>query len=67
MFASCPACGRRLYEYRDGRWKEWICWRCGHYQSDTPAFRSQPELFRDVVRRNGEFFLKKYARRVSHS
>jgi hypothetical protein len=30
----------------------------------------QPELFRNVVRQNGEFFMKKYARSrwlVSHS
>ncbi|MEM2139711.1 hypothetical protein [Nitrososphaera sp.] len=61
MFAACPACGKRLYEYRDGRWTEQICWHCGHYSSNTPAFSAQPELFRDVVRKNGAFFMKKYA------
>lgn len=61
-YCHCPACGSRIYEYRDGNWKEWICWRCGYFQSDTPPFRTQPELFRDVVRKNGEFFMKKYAR-----
>jgi hypothetical protein len=61
MLTACPACSRRLYEYRDGRWTEQICWACGHYWSDTPAFNAQPELFRDVVRKNGAFFMKKYA------
>ena len=61
MFATCPACSRRLYEYRDGRWMEQICWHCGHYSSNTPAFSAEPELFRDVVRRNGAYFMKKYA------
>lgn len=71
MTATCPACSSRLYEYRDGGWTEWICWSCGHYQSDTPAFRAQPELFYDVVRKNGGYFMKKYAhyacKLVSHS
>lgn len=62
MAAKCSGCGiGTLYQYRDGGWTEWICWRCGHYQSDTPAFQAQPELFRDVVRKNGEFFMRKYA------
>lgn len=61
MFAACPACNRRLYEYRDGQWLEQICWQCGHYSSNTPAFRAEPELFRDVVRKNGPYFMKKYA------
>jgi hypothetical protein len=71
MIATCPACSCRLYEYRDGCWTEWICWRCGRYQSDTPAFRAQPHLFYDVVRKNGSYFMKKYAhyarKLVSHS
>ena len=58
-----------MYEYLDGRWTEWICWRCGHYSSNTPAFVAQPHLYRDIVRKNGSFFMKKYARYklVSHS
>jgi hypothetical protein len=58
---ACPACSRRIYEYRDGRWTEWICWRCGHYQSDTPAFKAYPHLFHDIVRQNRDYFLEKYA------
>jgi len=59
--AGCPACKGMLYEYRDGRWTEWICWKCGYYESDTPAFRAYPHLFRDIVRKNGGYFLEKYA------
>ncbi|WP_148700370.1 hypothetical protein [Candidatus Nitrososphaera evergladensis] len=61
VFAACPTCGNSVYEYRDGRWTEWICWRCGHYQADTPAFTAQPDLYRDIVRKNGRYFMQKYA------
>jgi hypothetical protein len=60
--SACPACRNGVYEYRDGRWTEWICWRCGHYQANTPAFTSQPDLYRDLVRNNGRYFMQKYAR-----
>ncbi|MEO9294540.1 MAG: hypothetical protein ABI347_02955 [Nitrososphaera sp.] len=62
MSGKCPACSHRLYEYKDGKWTEWICWRCGHYNSDTPAFQAQPHLFRDIVRKNGHYFMAKYSR-----
>jgi len=40
---------------------EWICWRCGYYESNTPAFKEAPELFRDIVRKNANYYLVKYA------
>jgi hypothetical protein len=58
---ACPACNHKIYEYRDGKWTEWICWRCGHYESDTPAFKAYPHLFQDIVRKNRGYFLEKYA------
>lgn len=58
---KCPACNGNVYEYRDGDWTEWICWKCGHYDSDTPAFRACPHLFHDIVRKNGNYYLTKYA------
>lgn len=58
---ACPACNQKIYEYRDGKWTERICWRCGHYESDTPAFKAYPHLFHDIVRRNRDYFLEKYA------
>lgn len=57
---ACPACNYKIYEYRDGKWTEWICWRCGHYDSDTPAFKAYPHLFHDIVRKNSNYFLEKY-------
>lgn len=66
----CGSCTGAMYEYRDGRWTEWICWKCGSYSSNTPAFTAQPHLYRDIVRKNGSFFMRKYARYsklVSHS
>ena len=65
MSFACPTCENAVYEYRDGRWTEWICWRCGHYQADTPAFVSQPDLYRDIVRKNDRYFMQKYARYAS--
>jgi hypothetical protein len=58
----CPCGSGRMYCYRDSKWREWICWSCGNYDSDTPAFRQSPELYRDIVRKNGTYFLNKYAR-----
>ncbi|MCI0559176.1 MAG: hypothetical protein MN733_11820 [Nitrososphaera sp.] len=57
----CPACGGTSYGYLDGKWMEWICWGCGFYESNTPAFRESPQLFRDIVRKNGKYYLVKYA------
>lgn len=62
MRSACPACNHKIYEYHDGKWTEWICWKCGHYHSDTPAFRACPHLFQDIVRKNGNYYLVKYAR-----
>jgi hypothetical protein len=58
---SCPSCKGKQYCYRDGRWDEWVCWRCGRYDSNTPAFIENPELFSDIVRKNGRYFMEKYA------
>jgi DNA-directed RNA polymerase subunit M/transcription elongation factor TFIIS len=55
----CPECNNRIYQYQDGDWLEWICWRCGHYESNTPAFKSVPYLFRHLVRNNPIQFLEK--------
>jgi hypothetical protein len=57
----CPRCQGNSYRYLDGMWTEWICWKCGSYESDTPAFKQSPELFYDIVRKNEKFFMSKYA------
>ena len=58
---SCPNCNGKQYCYRDGNWTEWICWRCANYESDTPAFILSPHLYHDIVRKNGSYFMSKYA------
>ena len=58
--SECPVCRCKIYECCDGKWTEWICWRCGHYESDTPAFKAYPDLFHDIVRKNRDYFLVKY-------
>lgn len=57
----CECCRRSQYCYRDGRWTEWICWNCGKYDSNTPAFMEAPYLFENIVRQNGRYFMTKYA------
>jgi hypothetical protein len=58
---TCRECNWKQYCYRDGNWNEWVCWRCGRYDSNTPAFTESPELFSDIVRKNGRYFMTKYA------
>ena len=58
---KCARCQGKFYSYRDGRWTEWICWKCGNYEADTPAFMQSPLLFHDVVRKNAKYFMSKYA------
>lgn len=58
---TCRCCDGRQYCYLDGRWREWICWKCGNYESDNPAYSESPELFYDIVRKNGRYYLTKYA------
>src|SRR6266487_3746371 len=58
----CPECNSRIYQYQDGNWLEWICWRCGHYESNMLAFKSTPYLFKNIVRDNAFQFMKKYGK-----
>jgi len=61
MMNTCPECFSKIYQYTDGEWLVWICWRCGHYESNTPAFQSCPEQFVNLVRERPFYFMKKYA------
>ena len=45
--------------YIDG-WIEQICWNCGYYKSNSPAYREYPEMFKDIVRKNPSYFMKKF-------
>lgn len=44
----------------DGDWPVRICWNCGHYEEDTPAYKALPELFENMVRKNPMRFMRKY-------
>ncbi len=57
----CPCCESGIYNYNDGKWTERICWGCGYYDSDIPAFKESPHLFYDIVRKNANYYLVKYA------
>lgn len=57
---QCPECNSSLFEYMPGEWKEGICWECGHYESDSPAYKACPKMFVNLVRENPQEFIKKY-------
>jgi hypothetical protein len=61
-YSACPCCKTAIYAYVDGGWTERICWKCGYYDSDIPAFIECPHLFHDIVRKNANYYLVKYAR-----
>lgn len=57
---SCPDCNFWLYDYQDGTWTVYVCWNCGHYESNSPAFKSTPYLFMNMVRDNPILFARKF-------
>lgn len=58
---NCPICkSSNLSEYHVNFLTEQICWNCGHYESDSKAYREHPELFENMVRENPYYFLHKY-------
>ena len=60
---ECPECKNQLYGYLDhsSGFTQTVCWVCGHYEDDSPAFRLMPELFKDVLRNNRVHFMRKFA------
>lgn len=57
---NCPECSFSMGSYRSGGYIIQICWNCGHYESDSPAYIDNPELFRDIVRKNPQNFMYKF-------
>jgi len=55
----CPKCNVPLRAERTGTFTEWICWDCGYYESDTPAYRAHPELFLNMIRDNPHMFTRR--------
>lgn len=55
----CPICQSPMCQYNyDG--VQCICWNCGHYESDSQAYREYPKLFENMVQENPAYFLKKF-------
>ena len=59
---NCPCCDGSLLDYLDQEsgFIEYVCWQCGHYESNSPAFKQNPERFENLVRENPFYFLKKF-------
>jgi len=54
-----------MSHYYVGEWTEQICWNCGHYESDSPAYKQSPDLFVNIVRDDPTHFLKKILLKAS--
>ena len=57
---ACPECESKLYEYFDKRWIVLICWKCGHYESNSEAYRTDPDYYENLVRENPVHFMRKF-------
>ena len=60
--AKCPRCGNELREEIDGDFNARICMLCSYYESDSPAYKENPELFACVA---GDYYLTRRRRRLS--
>ena len=51
---ECPDCDSKLQEYLEPEngFIQYICWRCGFYESNSPAYRANPEQFVNMIRDN---------------
>lgn len=51
---NCPDCNILLQDYFDysSCFTEYICWKCGHYESNSPAYLSNPDIFENMIREN---------------
>jgi hypothetical protein len=56
----CPECDAPLIGYKVGEFTEEICWNCGYYASDSPAFQQNPSMFKNLVRDNPKEFMTKF-------
>ena len=61
---ECQNCQCPMCEYTNEGFTESICWNCGKYLSNSPAFVRHPDLFRDIVRKNPLHYMKKFLRFV---
>ena len=57
----CPDCNSKLLDYFDKKsgFTEYLCWKCGLYASNSPAYRFSSEMFVNMVRENPSHFMRK--------
>ena len=58
----CPNCKNgKLFNYFDlhSGFIQSICWNCGHYESNSPAYKLSPKSFENLFRDNPLDFMKK--------
>jgi hypothetical protein len=60
---KCPECNNSLYDYFEPEtgFTQSICWKCGHYEDNSPAFQLLPKSFTNLLRDNPIYFMKKFA------
>ena len=51
---NCPDCEGKLQDYFDSEsgFTQYICWKCGYYASNSPAYRLKPKLYTNLIRDN---------------
>lgn len=57
---ECPNCHNLMCQYKNSGFTENICWNCGEYISDSPAYLAHPQVFKNLIRNNPLRFIKKY-------
>jgi hypothetical protein len=60
----CLECNGNLYDYfeLESGFTEYICLKCGYYCSNSPAYLSNPNGFKNMVRENPSILSKIIAR-----
>lgn len=62
ILQKCNECGYNLHLYKDESFVVRICWLCGYYESNSPAFKLNPSLYVDMVRENPSYFMNKFCK-----
>lgn len=62
MLEKYDRCDHKLYQYEDGDFLVKICWSCGHYESNSSAYRLHPDLYENMVRENPVYFMVKFCK-----
>jgi len=53
-----------MCRYKNEGFIENICWNCGEYNSNSPAFLKFPDLFKNMVRDNPIHYMRKFLRAI---